>query len=218
MFQAVRTDKRGNARGPQFPESLHPTVAALADRSDLELLAAFQQFPDSGRYFIALFCRYGPLLYALVARAATEPVRVDYLFAMSWRHIFYELRGLDVYQLETAGEVSLRSWLVDMVGFCTQRVALPPAEAITYDLAAAPPPLWCHLESALDTLSPLERLTVLLTQSGDWDLARVAAWVAENGTETPSISDLEACSQAAYQQLERALPSDVREIYLVPAL
>lgn len=214
MSQTVPVAQAGRARGPQFPESQHPTILALADYSDLELLAAFQQFPASGRYFIALFCRYGALLHALAARAATAGAPADYLFAMSWRHIFYELRGLDVYQLKTAGEVSLRSWLVAMVGFCAQHVALPSAGMVPYSLAAAPPPLWCHLESALDALSPLERLTVLLVRSGGWTLAEVAAWMAENGPEAPSVGDLEASLQAAEGQLERSLPSDVRDIYL----
>ncbi len=213
MFQTL---DRQNRRAPRFSESQHPSVAALADRTDIELLRAFQQFPDSSRYFVALFCRYGPLLHTLAARAAAEPVGVDYLFALSWRHIFYELRGLDVYQLEAVGQESLRSWLVEMLGFCARHVQLPPAEAISYDVAAAPPPLWCHLEAALDTLSPLERLTLLLTQSGGWSLAQVAAWVAEHGAETASIAELEACLQVAYQQLERALPGDLREIYLTP--
>lgn len=205
------------ARPPYFPEQRHPLVTELAGYDDLELLAAFQQHPECGRYFVALFCRYSSLLYALAARAAADAVQVDYLFAMTWRHIFYELRGLDADLLVAAGARSLRSWLVEMVGFCAQQVALPSPENIHYDLAAASPPLWCHLEGALDGLSPLERAVLLLTQSAGWPLERVAEQVAISEPTPPSLESLEACLQSAQRRLERALPGDVREIYLVAA-
>ena len=199
---------------PHFSERQHPIVVALEGYDDLELLEAFQQYPDCGRYFVALFCRYGALLYALAARSATATVQVDYLFAMSWRHIFYELRGLDTHQLEVTGERSLRSWLVEMVGVCTRCVTLPPPEAIRYDLATTPPPLWCHLEGALDDLLPLERVVLLLTQSTGWTFEQVANCVASPTQEPPSQATLETSLRSARQRLERALPGDVREIYL----
>ena len=211
------TDRSARLQPPQFPEQQHPIIAALADYDDLELLMAFQQYPDCGRYFAAIFCRHGALLYALAARAATAPVQVDYLFAMSWRHIFYELRGLDAHHLEATGTRSLRSWLVEMVGFCARHVPLPPPEAIRYDLTAVPPPLWCHLEGALDELQPLERVALLLTESAGWTLEQVAERVASVAPEPPSLASLAACLQSAQQRLERILPSDVREIYLSAA-
>ncbi|MEO0947007.1 MAG: sigma-70 family RNA polymerase sigma factor [Cyanobacteria bacterium J06641_5] len=207
-------DRSTHLQPPLFPERQHPIVSALEGYDDLELLVAFQQYPSCGRYFVALFCRYGALLHTLVARSATTIVQVDYLFAMSWRHIFYELRGLDPHQLEATGTRSLRSWLVEMVGVCARCVTLPPPGAIRYDLSTAPPPLWCHLEGALDDLLPLERVVLLLTQSTGWTLEQVADRIAADTSESPSLTTLETSLHSARQRLERSLPSDLREIYL----
>ncbi|MEM9246700.1 MAG: sigma-70 family RNA polymerase sigma factor, partial [Cyanobacteria bacterium P01_F01_bin.153] len=55
---------------PTFPEANHPLIAALANRSDLELLDLFKRYPDAGRYFVTLFCRYSPIVYTLVRHSA----------------------------------------------------------------------------------------------------------------------------------------------------
>jgi hypothetical protein len=81
---------------PHFSESNHPIVKSLFHHSDQELLTLFQRYPEQGKYFTAIFCRYSPIVFTLIRHSARSPVQADYLFALTWRHIFYELRGLDL--------------------------------------------------------------------------------------------------------------------------
>ncbi|MFM6309763.1 MAG: sigma-70 family RNA polymerase sigma factor, partial [Dolichospermum sp.] len=50
---------------PYFPHINHPLVKSLFDHSDQELLTLFQEYPDSGKYFTMIFCRYSSILYTL---------------------------------------------------------------------------------------------------------------------------------------------------------
>jgi len=81
---------------PQFNECNHTIVKSLFHHSDRQLLTLFQLHPEWGRYFTAIFCRYYPIVYTLISQSARSPVQADYLFALTWRHIYYELRGLDL--------------------------------------------------------------------------------------------------------------------------
>ncbi|MFM6756789.1 MAG: sigma-70 family RNA polymerase sigma factor, partial [Dolichospermum sp.] len=46
---------------PYFPHINHPLVKSLFDHSDQELLTLFQEYPDSGKYFTMIFCRYSSI-------------------------------------------------------------------------------------------------------------------------------------------------------------
>lgn len=103
---------------PRFPECQHHLIEALADCSDRELLLQFQQQPQSGRYFVALFCRYAPLIYSLVqhsppadlpdppadsstassSNSAVPPaaVNLDHRFAQVWKHLYGDLQRLNL--------------------------------------------------------------------------------------------------------------------------
>ncbi|WP_198016809.1 RNA polymerase sigma factor [Rubidibacter lacunae] len=200
-------------RIPHFPEAQHPIVRSLATSSDRDLLADFREHPEQGKYFTALFCRYSPLIYALVRHGARSPVQADYLFALTWRHMYHELRGLDPLLVDDEGENSLQSWLVRTAGFCVSQIELPPPEDINYDLQAASPPLWCHLELAMDRLPPLERFVVLMAQTFHWNDTRIAAYLQAE-EEMLSPAEVRAALQDGYRQLEQALPADIRAIYL----
>lgn len=81
---------------PQFPECNHTIVKSLFNHSDRQLLTLFQLHPECGRYFTAIFCRYYPIVYTLISQSVRSPVQADYLFALTWRHIYHEMRGLDL--------------------------------------------------------------------------------------------------------------------------
>ncbi|NJM46184.1 MAG: hypothetical protein HC860_08370 [Alkalinema sp. RU_4_3] len=49
---------------PVFPEAQHSLIKSLAQQSDQALLELFARYPETGQYFVALFCRYTPLIYA----------------------------------------------------------------------------------------------------------------------------------------------------------
>lgn len=198
---------------PHFPEANHPLIQTLSHYSDQELLTLFQRHPDTGQYFTAIYCRYSPLVFTLIRHSARSPVQADYLFAIAWRHIFHELGGLNLgADLHTTG-ATLQSWLINVTAVCINRAELPPVEDIHYSLAAAPPPLWCYLEMALDQIEPIQRLIVLMAQAFRWSETRIAAYLQAEG-EHISPADVRHHLQVAYLALEAALPEDIREIYL----
>lgn len=199
---------------PTFPESNHSLIRELHHYSDQELLTLFQRYPDAGKYFTALFCRYSPIVYSLIRHSVRSPVQADYLFAVTWRHIYYELGGLDLHEHATADKpFTLQSWLINITAVCINRMELPPVEQIQYSLQAASPPMWCYVEQALDRLIPLQRLMILMAQTFHWSETRISAYLQAEG-EMISSNEVKYHLKRAYQELERVLPEDIRTIYL----
>jgi hypothetical protein len=199
---------------PHFPESNHPLVKSLFHHSDQELLTLFQRHPDAGKYFTAIFCRYSPLVYTLIRHSARSPVQADYLFAQTWRHIHYELSGLDLHSNKSSSEnLTLQNWLINMTAYCINQSELPPVEAIHYSLKTTSPPLWCYVEQALEQLPAMLRLMVLMAQTFHWSETRIAAYLQAEG-ESISPSEVSNWLQKGYQMLEANLPPDIRAIYL----
>jgi hypothetical protein len=200
---------------PSFPECSHPLIDALNHYSDQELLTLFQRHPDAGKYFTTLFCRYSPIVYSLIRHSVRSPVQADYLFAVTWRHIYYELGGIDLHEPPTSDgkPFTLQSWLINITAVCINRMELPPVESIHYRLEGASPPLWCYLEQALDRLIPIQRLMVLMAQTFHWSETRIAAYLQAEG-EIVSSDEVKQRLDEAYQALEAALPEDIAEIYL----
>jgi hypothetical protein len=197
-----------------FSESHHPLVVALNHHSDRDLLTLFQRHPDRGKYFVAIFCRYAPIVHALIRHSVRSSVQADYLFAVTWRHIYYELGGLNLHEQSTDGKPNtLQNWLIHVSAVCINRVALPPVEQIHYSLQKASPPLWCYLEQALGRLHPVQRLIVLMAQTFHWSATRIAAYLQAEG-EYFNVQEVNQQLQAAYQALEEVLPDDIRQIYL----
>ncbi len=202
---------------PQFPECQYPIVKSLFHSSDYELLQKFQQNPDSGKYFVAIFCRYSPMVYTLIHHSARSPVQADYLFALTWRHIQRELGGLDLFEGAPPGAtepvITLQNWLINVTAACINQVTLPEVESIHYSIEQASPPLWCYVEQALDRLEPMQRLIVVMAQTFRWSETRIAAYLQAEG-ERISPAEVRSHLQIGYQELERVLPDDIREIYL----
>jgi hypothetical protein len=200
---------------PQFPESNHPLISALSSRNDQDLLTLFQRHPDRGQCFVTLFCRYSPIVQSLIRNSVQSPVQADYLFAVTWRHIFHELGGLDLREGLPSGAApkTLQSWLINMAAGCINQVTLPPVESIHYSLEATSPPLWCYVERSLDLLEPVHRLIILMAQTFHWSETRISAYLQAEG-ELMSPVEVKRELAAAYQQFESVLPEDIREIYL----
>lgn len=199
---------------PHFAEANHPLVKSLFHHSDQELLNLFQRHPEAGRYFTAMFCRYSPIVYTLIRHSARSPVQADYLFALTWRHIYYELGGLDLNTAQSGKEaLTLQNWLINITAFCINDLELPPTEAIHYSLEATSPPLWCYIEQSLEQMPPVLRLMVLMAQTFHWSETRIAAYLQAEG-EAIAPSDVADFLQEGYLMLEDKLPTDVRAIYL----
>lgn len=198
---------------PHFPEANHPLVKSLFHHSDDELLTLFQRYPDAGKYFTVIFCRYSPIVYTLIRHSARSPVQADYLFALTWRHIYYELGGLNLTDSESGKEaLTMQNWLINMTAFCINEIKLPPTEAIHYSLQTSSPPLWCYVQQALDQLPAVLRLMVLMAQTFHWSETRIAAYLQAEG-EAIAPSEVANSLQEGYRMLEDKLPTDIRTIY-----
>ena len=199
---------------PHFPESNHPLVKSLFHKSDQELINLFGQYPDAGRYFTAIFCRYSPIVYTLIMHSARSPVQADYLFAMTWKHIYYQVGGVNLESTyPQAPAMTLQNWLINMTAYCINETELPPTESIHYSLKTTSPPLWCYVEQSLDQLPPMLRLIVLMAQTFHWSETRIAAYLQAEG-EGISPNEVANFLQQGYRMLEEKLPADIRAIYL----
>lgn len=202
---------------PQFTESNHSLIKALANCSDLELLSKFQDYPEQGKYFTAIFCRYGQIVHSVIGKAKLSPLESDYLFALTWRDFFYELRGLALNIAQESPLNSLQNWLIYNTGFCIKEKKLPPVEKINYNLQLVPPPLWCYLGSALDNLPPLLRFILVACDNFRWSHTRLITYLQAEG-ETISQQDIKIYLNRAYEMIESILPEDIRLIYLNSSL
>lgn len=206
---------------PSFPECNHAIIQQLGHLSDRELVQKFKAEPEAGRYFTAIFCRYSPVVFSLITHSARSPVQAEYLFALTWRHILNELGGLDLAAAETTAEgethpgrsLSLQSWLINVTALCINQATLPEVEDIHYSLTQASPPLWCYVERSLDRLDPLERLILVMAQTFRWSDTRIAAYLQAEG-ERIAPAEISVRLRQAGQNLEAALPEDIRAIYI----
>lgn len=199
---------------PSFPESNHPLIQELYPHSDQDLLTLLQRYPDCGRYFIALFCRYSTIVYSLIQHSVRSPAQANYLFAVTWRHLYYELSGLNLNaKLAENPRFSLQSWIIQVTALCINRVELPAVEEVNYSLHSASPPLWCFVEQALDQLTPRQRFVILMAQTFHWSEPRISAYLQAEG-EVISPAEITLELEESYRQLDLALPADVRQIYL----
>lgn len=196
-----------------FPESNHSLLKSLANCNDLDLLDKFQSYPEQGKFFAALFCRYGQVIYSLIASTPLCPVERDYLFALIWREFFYEMRSISLGNSLEPELNSLQNWLIYSTGCYLKEKKLPPVETIKYNLQTAPPPLWCYLEPALDTLTPEMRFILVATDNFHWSRARITAYLQAEG-ENITPEDIQLYLDRAYEVVKSALPEDIRLIYL----
>jgi len=203
------------AKLPTFAESHHPLIQALARQTDQELLSLFQRYHrEKGQFFTAIFCRYAHLVYVLIKNFGRSPIQIDYLFAKTWRLIFQELQHLNLEaQKPFNHQLSLQSWILGQTAVCINQAELPPVESIHYSLEAAPPPLWCYLEKALERLSATHRLIIVMARTFHWSEIRIAAYLQAEG-ESLTPAEVKAQLQAGDRLLAMALPKDICAIYL----
>jgi hypothetical protein len=190
-------------------------VQSLSHHSDRKLLTLFQNHPDLGKYFVAIFCRYAQVVYTLICHSVRSPVQADYLFSQTWRHIFYEMRGLN---LQLAPEDlqegnTLQNWIINITAICINQADLPAVESIHYSRKDAPPPLWCYVGQVLDGLDPLLRLVLIMSQTFRWSEARISAYLQAEG-ESITPQEVKELMKKGNHTLVQNLPQDIRVIYL----
>jgi hypothetical protein len=197
---------------PTFPESHHKILQSLANYSDRELIHRHQLHPEQGKFFAAIFYRYGEVIYQIASNQMESQIQADYLFAAVWFEIFTELS--QVCLATDPATNNWHDWLVDIASGKIDLVLVPPATQIRYQLAAAPPPLWCYLERGLDRLSPLVRLIVVMNQNFHWNEQRISAYLQGEGQQVSAASVADYLAVGC-RELETELPQDIRDIYLV---
>jgi hypothetical protein len=198
-------------RIPEFPEANHTLLIPLKTQSDLELLRQFQECPEQGKFFAALFYRYHPVVYSLIIQRMVTPEINNYLMAIAWRQFFYEMRGLVLEEDDNLLLDSLQDWFIYHTGVLLQEVNIP--QIITYDLEKTPVPLWCYVEQGLENLSPLSRFILVMSEKFNWNQTRIIAYLQAEG-HLFSNTEITDYLESAYQQLEAGLPSDICSIYL----
>lgn len=200
---------------PYFAECHHPIIQPLLRYRDQDLLELFQQHRDQGQYFVALFCRYGQLVYTLLKNYARSPIQTHYLFAKTWQFIFQELCNAEIGPEGIKGfeALSLQTWILNRTAVLMHRDPLPAIETIRYSLEAISPPLWCYLHEALDQLPVASRFSVVMTQTFGWDETNLASYLQSEG-EAMSPAEVGVKLQEGYQLLEATLPEDIQKIYL----
>ncbi len=196
---------------PDFFESSHPLISSVLELSDQELLEAFQQNPTQGRYFIAIFCRYGALTYSLLANKAKLPLQVEYLFARVWRNLFFEFRALPLSELHR--EQGLQSWIFNKTAVAIHTDEIPSIEHIPYAIDTTPVPFWCYLLTALEQMPPLERVLLVLSKTFHWPEAKIQSFLSAEA-EHWEPDALNQHLQLAGDRLSTLLPEDICEIYL----
>jgi len=198
-------------RIPELPEASHAVLESIKTATDAELLRQFQEYPEQGKFFAAIFYRYYPIVYSLIAQGIVTVESRDYLLAMIWRQFFYEMRGLDLEDNQTSPLESLQDWIIYNTGILINTIKTP--SLITYSLTETPPPLWCYVEQSLENLPPLSRFILVMSEKFGWNQRRIIAYLQTEGNLLSTEQITEYINQA-YEQLENSLPSDIRSIYL----
>ncbi len=205
---------------PPLMEYSHPLVQPLLKLTDQALVEGFQQHHQQGRYFVALFARYAPMVYSVLANHAPSKVQVDFLYAKTWQTIFVNLHAV---KFSDAGVISniqddqtpaptFRAWVLNQVAVCVHN-PVPPIETISYTLQLASPPFWCYLEAALAYLPALTRLVMVTTQTFHWNTERLMAYLQAEGQDV-TIAEIGQHLSQGYQMLHDCLPEDIKSIYL----
>ena len=188
-------------------------IEPLLQKSDHELLALFQEHPDLGQYLVAIFCRYGQIIYTLTRDAGRSPIQADYLFSKAWGRIYQELKLLQIEKAKT-----LQNFLIDITGVEINAFKAP--EQIKYDLSLTPPIFLCYLNQALEQLPKERRLVLTLSSNFNWSSSRITAYLRSEGDSLQDllsqhrVKDIDSMISKANLALIQLLPQDIQDIYL----
>lgn len=191
----------------------HPIIEPLLQKSDHELLALFQGHPDLGQYLVAIFCRYGQIIYTLTRDSGRSPLQSDYLFSKAWERIYQELKLLQI-----ENDKTLQNFLIDITGVEINDFKVP--ENIKYDLSLTPPIFLCYLNQALEELPRELRLVLTLSSNFNWSSSRITAYLRSEGDSLQDllhrhrVKDIDSMISKANLDLMQLLPQDIQDIYL----
>jgi hypothetical protein len=194
---------------PTFAEAHHESILALQAYSDAELMQSHRQEPEQAKFFIAFFCRYGAIVYSIIQHIASDPIQVDYAFALAWQRIFNQLQLLEDQQLAIN---NWQQWVVNVAGELIGQETLPPSDDINYRLAEVSPPLRCYTIRSLEMVQPLLRLVFIMGKQWNWPPKQIAAALQEEGEDLAEM-DVPLYLAEAQKAFEKTLPLDLLAIY-----
>jgi hypothetical protein len=194
---------------PTFAEAQHESILALQAYSDAELMQYHRQEPEQAKFFVAFFCRYASIVYSIIQHIASDPVQVEYAFALAWQRIFNQLQLLEDHQLQIN---NWQQWVVNVAGELIGQEPLPPSVDISYRLAEVSPPLRCYTVRSLELVQPLLRLVFVMGKQWNWSPKQIATALQAEGEELEEM-DVPLYLAEAQKAFEKTLPLDLLEIY-----
>jgi hypothetical protein len=194
---------------PTFAEAHHESILALQAYSDAELMQSHRQEPEQAKFFVAFFCRYASIVYSIIQHISSDPIQVDYAFALAWQHIFDQLQLLEDQQISAN---NWQQWVVNVAGELIGQETLPPAADISYRLAEVSPPLRCYTIRSLELVQPLLRLIFIMGKQWQWPAHQIVAALQAEGEDLAEM-DVPLYLAEAQKAFEKTLPLDLLKIY-----
>jgi hypothetical protein len=194
---------------PTFSEAHHPSILALGQHTDAELIQSHIQEPEKAQYFVAFFCRYSSIVYSIIQHVPGDQIQVDYVFSLAWQRVFDRLQELDDRQLD---KIVWQQWVVNVAGELVGSQKLPDADKITYRLTEISPPLRCYTTRSLEMMQPMLRLIFMMGNQWHWNSKQIAAALQAEGEDLAEM-DVPLYLAEGQKSFEKTLPLDLLEIY-----
>lgn len=195
-----------------FPEVNHALIQPLLAMDDSQLLNLWQQYPDEGKYSVAVFCRYTHQTFTLLNNIHTEGM-TEYLFTYSWHLIFSKLSDSYLYQTQKNKLTSLENYIEKIVKDVIEEhetsQIIPPKPTLPSRYF----PLQYYLELALPRIHPFYRLILVTKEKFAWQNTQILDYLSQKGHNLSSQELREYYAQA-YQELLGKIPDDIYYIYL----
>lgn len=195
-----------------FPELNHELMRPLQSLNDVQICQQWQQQPSKYRYLLAIFYRYHQLKDVFNIDLNVQFL-IDKYYVQLWYFIFDEL-FFNV-------DVEITSTLKDTLQLLTESFFLK--EEIAQERLKSEPqlhpdkirylPLQYFLEKALNQLSPLERIIILLKDKFAWEEERIIHYLQQQ-RQPMVLSELNSYYTQAHSRLFNSLPTDIITIYL----
>ncbi|MEM9154644.1 MAG: hypothetical protein AAGB13_06330 [Cyanobacteria bacterium P01_F01_bin.33] len=189
-------------------------IRALGGASDRELLEQFQQQHHTGRYFIALVCRYERRVNEILEIYIPQSNRLNHYSRYVWQHCFRTWQTWDLRKL--TADIDLDTWLQSAIPSALKQLAETRRGGSALPTEIASPlsvPLWCYLMQALETMPGDLRFILVLSDVFRWTPRQIAQQLTVEGY-TLAETEAEPIVNRARGLLWQMLPSDIVSMYV----
>ncbi|MEO1133294.1 MAG: hypothetical protein AAFX40_11380 [Cyanobacteria bacterium J06639_1] len=188
-------------------------IRALNSASDRELLEQFQQQRQTGRYAIALICRYEKRVADILTTYLRQSDRMDEYGRYVWYHCFRTWQTLALSEL---GDIDLNAWLETEIPVVLKHIAEASrsGRGLPEEMASPLPiPLWCYLVQALESIPGDLRFVLVLSDVFRWTPRQIAQQLTVEGY-TLAESEVIPTVARARELVWHMLPDDISSMYL----